>query len=83
MHDHATLFLVGIRLIVNRSNWRLGDDVPTGAARFGVGALIFTLSSRFAIAILDGRLTAAGGTTSEKSKSDKKAAKPDPEPAPA
>ena len=27
--------LVGLRLIINRSDWRLGDDLPTGAARFG------------------------------------------------
>jgi uncharacterized protein len=41
--------LVGLRLIINRSDWRLGDDLPTGAARFGVGALIGFLSTLMGI----------------------------------
>lgn len=41
--------LVGIRLIINRPSWRLGDDLPTGAKRFGVGALIGFLSTLMGI----------------------------------
>jgi len=41
--------LVGIRLIVNRANWRLGGDLPTGWKRFGVGALIGFLSTLMGI----------------------------------
>lgn len=41
--------LVGVRLIFNRPEWRLGDDLPTGPARFGVGALIGFLSTLMGI----------------------------------
>ncbi|GAB4350965.1 MAG: sulfite exporter TauE/SafE family protein [Oricola sp.] len=41
--------LVGFRLIVNRSNWRLGDDLPTGPMRFATGALIGFLSTLMGI----------------------------------
>jgi hypothetical protein len=41
--------LVGIRLMFNRASWKLGDDLPTGAKRFGVGALIGFLSTLMGI----------------------------------
>lgn len=41
--------LVGIRLIVNRSHWRIADDMPTGPARFAVGASIGFLSTLMGI----------------------------------
>lgn len=37
-------------------------EIGVGIGIFGIGALLFTVSSRFAIAILDGRLTARGLT---------------------
>ena len=41
--------LVGLRLIFNRSNWRLGDDIPKGPARYIVGASIGFLSTLMGI----------------------------------
>ncbi|QKV20510.1 sulfite exporter TauE/SafE family protein [Oricola thermophila] len=45
----AIAVLVGIRLVVNRSNWQLGDELPKGIKRFGVGALIGFLSTLMGI----------------------------------
>ena len=41
--------LVGLRLILNRPGWRIGDDLPTGVARFGIGAIIGFLSTLMGI----------------------------------
>ncbi|MFZ2099763.1 MAG: sulfite exporter TauE/SafE family protein [Oricola sp.] len=42
-------FFLGLRLILDRPEWRLGDDLPIGATRFGVGALIGFLSTLMGI----------------------------------
>lgn len=41
--------LFSIRLMLNRESWKLGDDVPEGAARFTVGALIGFFSTLMGI----------------------------------
>lgn len=41
--------LVGLRLILNRPSWRVGDDLPTGIARFGIGTIIGFLSTLMGI----------------------------------
>jgi uncharacterized membrane protein YfcA len=41
--------LVGLKLIINRPDWRLGDDLPTGPVRWGIGGLIGFLSTLMGI----------------------------------
>ncbi|MCI5077324.1 sulfite exporter TauE/SafE family protein [Oricola sp.] len=41
--------VVGTRMIVNRPGWRIGDDLPRGAGRFGIGMSIGFLSTLMGI----------------------------------
>ena len=42
-------FIVAVRLIFNRESWRIGDEVPGGALRAAVGAVIGFLSTLMGI----------------------------------
>jgi uncharacterized membrane protein YfcA len=41
----AIAFLVGVRLILNRESWRIGNDVPEGTLRAVVGFVVGLLST--------------------------------------
>jgi len=45
----AMIFLFGLRMLLNRQSWRLGDDVPGNPWRFGAGTIIGYLSTLMGI----------------------------------